>query len=193
MRQRCSRYLIRFWRAAEGVASIEFVLTFPILILFLTAAIDFGRLYADYHAISKSVRDATRYLTRVDGTATGLDIDCISETIQIGGPPGQILAKNARRLAMTGRFDGDPATDWLLGSWTANSLTQAATGIVVSVECMDNPIGTVTFGGFYEGDTMIPSIVLEAEVPFHFSLAQMFQIGPDITFTITHKMAHFGT
>jgi hypothetical protein len=129
----------------------------------------------------------------VDGTATGLDIDCISETIQIGGPPGQILPENARRLAMTGRFDGDPATDWLLGSWTANSLTQAATGIVVSVECMDNPIGTVTFGGFYEGDTMIPSIVLEAEVPFHFSLAQMFQIGPDITFTITHKMAHFGT
>ena len=193
--QRYSRYLVRFWRAAEGIASIEFVLTFPILIALLTAAIDFGRLYADYHAVSKSVRDATRYLTRVDGTATGINIDCGNQTLQIAGDPGKPLAENARRLAMTGRFDGDPATEPLIGSWTANSLTEAATGIVVSVECMDNPIGGITtLGGYYpEGTAKIPSIVVEAEVPFHFSLAQIFQIGPDITFTITHKMAHFGT
>ncbi len=194
MRRRCIRYLVRLWRAAEGIASIEFVLTFPILIVFLTVAIDFGRLYADYHAISKSVRDATRYLTRVDGTAAGLNIDCAGETLQGGSPPGSILVENARRLAMTGRYDGDPATEWLIGSWTANSLTQAATGIVVSVECLDNPDGGNTYGGFYpEGTTKIPSIVMEAEVPFRFTLAQMFQIGPDITFTIKHKMAHFGS
>ncbi len=186
-------YFARLWRAKDGIASIEFVLIFPILMLLLTLATDFGRLYYDYHAVSKSVRDATRYLTRVEGSTLGLNIDCDSETLVENTDPGKTLVENARRLAMTGRFDGNPVTEPLVASWTAASLTSAATGIVVTVECLDNPDGAVTYEGFYEFATKIPSVIMTAEVPFRFQLAQMFQIGPDITFTVRHKMAHFGT
>lgn len=183
----------RFWRARDGIASVEFVLILPILLLLLAVIIDFGRLYYDYHAVSKSVRDATRYLSRVDGSAAGLDIDCTAETLTQNTGPGKILVENARRLAMTGRFDGNTSTEPLVGSWTSTSLTELATGIEVSVEGAANPIGAVTLVGFYEGDTCIPSIIMSAEVPFRFRLGQLVAIGPDITFTITHKMAHFGT
>ena len=183
----------RLWRARDGMASVEFVLILPALLLLLAVITDFGRLYYDYHAVSKSVRDATRYLSRVEGGVAGLNIDCNNETLVATADPGKTLVENARRLAMTGRFDGDPSTEPLVGSWTAPSLTELATGIAVSVECVANPIGAVTLVGFYEGDLLIPSIIMSAEVPFTFGLSQLIAIGPNITFTITHKMAHFGT
>lgn len=183
----------RLWRAKDGIASVEFVLILPVLLLLLAVIIDFGRLYYDYHAVSKSIRDATRYLSRVDGSTAGLNIDCASGTVDESADPGKTLVENARRLAMTGRFDGNPSTEPLVSSWTSETLTELATGVAVSVECMANPMGTVTLVGFYEGDLLIPSIIMSAEVPFSFRLGQFLPIGPDITFTISHKMAHFGT
>ncbi len=183
----------RFWRARGGIASVEFVLILPVLLLLLAVIIDFGRLYYDYHAVSKSVRDATRYLSRVEGGTAGLNIDCTAGTLVANTGPGKILVENARRLAMTGRFDGNPSTEPLVDSWTSTSLTELATGIEVSVEGAANPIGGVTLVGFYDSVTCIPSIIMSAEVPFSFRLGQLIAIGPDITFTITHKMAHFGT
>lgn len=183
----------RLWRARDGVASVELVLCLPFLLLFLVVVIDFGRLYYDYHAVSKSVRDATRYLSRVDGGIAGLNINCNNETLVDNAEPGKTLVENARRLAMTGRFDGDTSTEPLVKSWTSASLTELATGIAVSVVCVANPIGAVTLVGFYEGDLLIPSIIMSAEVPFTFQLGQLVSIGPDITFTISAKMAHFGT
>ncbi len=174
------------------MAAVELVLILPVCLLLLVVIIDFGRLYYDYHAVSKSVRDATRYLSRVPGGAAGLDIDCNSQTLVENADPGKTLVENARRLAMTGRFDGNPSTEPLVSSWTAPSLTELATGIAVSVKCVANPMGAVTLVGFYEGDTLIPSIVMIAEVPFNFQLSQLISIGPVITLTISHKIAHFG-
>lgn len=175
-------------RSRDGVASVEFVIILPLLLLFLAVAIDFGRLFMDYHAISKSIRDATRYLTRVDGGPSGLNINCPSSDVDNSSDE----VENAMRLAMTGRIAGNPATEPLIASWTASTLTPQATGILVTVDCLANPDAGVTYQGFYDGQANIPSIVLTADVPFQFGLAQIINIGPAFQFTISHKMIYVG-
>jgi Flp pilus assembly protein TadG len=49
-------------RNCRGVASIEMAITLPVLLLLLTATVEIGRLLAEYDALTKSVRDAARYL-----------------------------------------------------------------------------------------------------------------------------------
>lgn len=48
-----------------GLAAIEFVLILPILLILAFTVIDFGRLLYQYDTLTKSTRDATRYLASV--------------------------------------------------------------------------------------------------------------------------------
>ncbi len=47
-----------------GLAAIEFVLVLPLLLLLAFSIIDFGRLLFQYDALTKSTRDATKYVAR---------------------------------------------------------------------------------------------------------------------------------
>jgi Flp pilus assembly protein TadG len=49
-------------RNCRGVATIEMAIVLPLLLLLLTATVEIGRLLAEYDALTKSVRDAARYL-----------------------------------------------------------------------------------------------------------------------------------
>lgn len=53
-----------YLKDTKGSAAAEFAMILPLLIIFLAAVMDFGRLMMDYHAASKSIRDASRYLSR---------------------------------------------------------------------------------------------------------------------------------
>ena len=46
----------------SGVAAIEFVLLLPLLLLIGWVSVDFGRLIFQYDALTKTTRDAARYL-----------------------------------------------------------------------------------------------------------------------------------
>ncbi|HSR01957.1 MAG TPA: TadE family protein [Methylophilaceae bacterium] len=48
-----------------GFAGIEFVIVLPILAIFIFSIIDFGRLLFQYNTLTKTARDATRYLAAV--------------------------------------------------------------------------------------------------------------------------------
>lgn len=48
-----------------GFAGIEFLLVLPVLVIFIFSIIDFGRLLFQYDTLTKTVRDATRYLAAV--------------------------------------------------------------------------------------------------------------------------------
>lgn len=48
-----------------GLAAIEFALILPMLLIMAFAVIDFGRVLFEYNTLSKSTRDATRYLASV--------------------------------------------------------------------------------------------------------------------------------
>lgn len=56
---------------ARGVATLEFVLTLPLLLLLLLATAEFGRAYIQYSQLSHAVRDAGRFLANAARTPTG--------------------------------------------------------------------------------------------------------------------------
>jgi len=161
----------------------------PLLLLLLAFVVDAGRLFADYHALGKGVRDAARYLARVEGGAGGLALDCATGTVDRGAPAVQ----DAIRLAMTGRIDGDPAADaeTLVGGWTAPELSAAATGIRISLACTDN--GANALRGLYDGAGRIPSIVVSAEVPFTLGPGRLLGLGPRLRLTRAYRTPHTGT
>lgn len=174
------------WRTERGIASVELALVLPLLAVLFGVIIDLGRLLADYHAVSKSVRSATRYLTRVDAGPGALAIDCAAQTLDADAPQ----VRDAMRLAMTGRIDGDPRGQPLVRGWTAITLTEAATGIRVRVECVDNTVAGL--GGIYRGAAAVPTVIVSATVPFTFGLARIAGLGPTTRFTIERRMAHIG-
>ena len=161
-------------RATDGIAAVEFALVLPVILVLLFGTISIGRLLNDYHIATKSVRDATRYLSRKDIT-----IDCatIDQT--------QSAVVEAKNLALTGKVDGTPATEPLIGGWTNPA------SINVVPDCHDN--STNAFRGFYDGKTNIHSVVMTASVPFNFMWGQLIGRNPVMTVTITQKMVYLGT
>lgn len=67
MRRARRRELRQLHRAEDGAATVEFTIVFFFLLLPLFVGIaEFGRALWQHQAVTKGVRDATRYLTRVE-------------------------------------------------------------------------------------------------------------------------------
>ncbi len=173
---RFTQHMERLWKARGGVAAVEFVLILPLLALMLFGTIEIGRILFDFHAASKTVRDATRYLTRIPATSLGLA--CPKVTVNNGAAE----IANAKNLALRGTID--TSKPYLLGYWTdANS-------IVVTVSCLDNSADT--YLGFYAGADWIPSITVSATVPIPLLMGGLLGLGDTLTFTVSHEEVHFG-
>ncbi len=164
-------------RACGGAAAVEFVLVLPLLLAVFALVFDGGRMLADYHAVSKSVRDAARFLARTEagsGTCAPGNLD-----------RGRANVAGAVRLVMTGRIDGDPATDNLVGGWRSEDLSEAATGVGVSLECLDKAGSALN--GLYEDAVAIPVVTVRARVPFRFGPARVLGLGPGLSLSVAHK------
>lgn len=175
MKRTCNR-VASLGRCRHGIASLEFAMILPLLAVMLFGMIDIGRLLTDYHLVSKSVRDATRYLSRMDAGSMSLTCASIDNA---SGPVTQ-----AKNLALTGRVDGDPNTDALLGYWTAPS------SITVTPSCRDNT--APTYSGFYEGVDNIPVVTVSASVSFPLLNGWVLDRGPTLSFVVTHQEIHIG-
>ncbi len=174
---RFTRHWKRLLRARGGVASVEFVLILPLLALMLFGTVEVGRLLFDFHAASKTVRDATRYLTRIDAAALGLA--CPGVTVNNAAAE----VTNAKNLALTGSID--TPKPYLLAYWTdPNSIS-------VTVSCLDNTAGII-YEGFYAGADWIPSITVSATVPIPLMNGWLLGLGDTLTFTVSHEEVHFG-
>jgi Flp pilus assembly protein TadG len=58
----------------NGVALVEFALILPFLLLLSITAVEFGRAIWEYNTLTKSVRDAARYLSiQTPGSTAGID------------------------------------------------------------------------------------------------------------------------
>ena len=175
MMNRLHRYWVRFRRARQGIASVEFVLILPLIALMLFGTIDIGRLLFDYQAVSKSVRDATRYLTRIPAATLGLTC---------AGVTGAGPIAEARNLALRGTIDTtDP---YLLAFWT-DPLT-----VKVSSSCVANTADPKTYQGFFALKDQIPSITVSATVSFPFMNGWLLGRNNILTFTIRHEEVHYG-
>ena len=76
-----------FGRDSQGAAAVEFGILLPFMVVLLAGIADLGRSIWQHHALQKGVRDAARYLSRVDAPFT----------------TAQLTA--AKNLAFRGSFD----------------------------------------------------------------------------------------
>jgi Flp pilus assembly protein TadG len=178
---RIVRWLRAAWRSQSGIAAVEFVLILPILALLLFGTIEIGRILFDYHAVSKSVRDAARYVARVteiNGVETFSDFAtcAVDQTTAVGSP-----TQNARNLALTGTANGSGG--YILNYWTDT------TTVSVSGACFDNSAGT--YQGFYAGRD-VPIVTVEATVSFPLMNGWLLGLNDFLTFKISHQEVFIG-
>ena len=173
-----------FRRNQRGIASVEFALLLPVLVLLLFGTVEIGRMVSDYHAVAKGVRDAARYLSRVDGIAC---------------PAASVTADRqteAAYMAMAGTLAA-PAdgTGYRLSYWTKPE------NVVVTVACVDNSAAGYT--GIYtdiDGNPLatIPEITVTANVPFVRLFGDLIvsgnqtDLGDVFSFRVSHSELHFG-
>ncbi len=101
-------------RDQVGAAMVEFTLLAPFLLSLALGMTEFGRFLFQYQMVVEGLRDAGRYLARLDPTVA----------------TNQTRAAN---LAVTGTIDGTGALR--VGGWTAGNITFSITNV-------DNSAGT---------------------------------------------------
>ena len=69
----------------RGVATTEFALALPMLLMIMLPILEFGRAYYQYNTIAKSVRQAARYLSV---RSPGIDVDKARNIVVYGNPAG---------------------------------------------------------------------------------------------------------
>ncbi|PCI33587.1 MAG: hypothetical protein COB54_04655 [Alphaproteobacteria bacterium] len=166
---------VKYWIGGSlknklGSAAVEFAMILPLMIIFLAVVIDFGRLMMDYHAASKSVRDASRYLTRVEVT-------CDAAGGAVNNAQDITIAKN---LALSGSINAPAVGDYLLSYWTDPST------IMITITCIEN---TGQYEGRYTSIAYIPSLTVTATVPFTLLFGVIAFSGPPLSFVTSTNMA----
>jgi len=183
--RRAKKAAKRLGRGREGIASVEFALVLPLLILMLFGTIEFGRMLVDYQVANKSVRDSIRYLSRVRD-------DAITAKCPDGGKlwpstdPADSVT-NAVNLAMTGSIAKPGPGDYLLGYWTDPKTTIE---VWVVPPCTNNLANQ--FSGAFQGITYIPRLTMEARVSFPSGIGWLLPVFDDFTITVTHNEVHIG-
>jgi len=148
------RSLAAFRAAQGGMASIEFAIIVPVLLIIMVGMIDFGRMLTDFEAVNKSVRDSARFLARAR-------MDCPAAGT---GPASSYLinasfATLAQNLALTGKTATPTTGSYLLPYWTDPA------SITMNVTCVTNG---GTYAGVFTDLAFIPKITVTANVPFSF-------------------------
>jgi Flp pilus assembly protein TadG len=131
------RSLKSFCNSRRGAALVEFSLVAPLLVFLMCGMAEFSNGLRQYHVMEKGVRDAARYVARVQ--MTGCTI-----------PAAAITA--AQNLALTGQTSGGAD---LLSGWT-----DPATITVSVANCYNNSAGT------YRGEAQMPTIQVQASAPY---------------------------
>jgi Flp pilus assembly protein TadG len=168
----------KFRSAQSGMASVEFAMVVPLLLILLVGVIDFGRLLTDYEAANKSVRDAARFLARarMDCSAAGT-----------GPASGYLInasfATLAQNLVLTGTTATPTTGSYLLPYWT-----DPAT-VTMSVTCVEN---AGTYAGVFTDLAFIPKITVTANVPFNFLFGTIAFSSASTTLIAAHTEVGVG-
>lgn len=157
------RAISSFLRDERAASLVEFSLVAPLLILLMCGMAEFANGMRQYHIMEKGVRDAARYVARVQ--MTGCTI------------PGAAIT-SAQNLALTGRTSGGSN---LLSTWTDPNTVS----VTVST-CFNNAAET------YRGRASIPIIQVQASAPYtDLGLLDIIGIGA-INLQVTHRQIWIG-
>ncbi len=126
---------------SRGIASVELAIALPVLLLLLTATVEVGRLLSEYDTLTKSVRDAARYLAA----------NAFQGTTGVVNITAQVQSATAN-LVVTGNVNGTGAS-LLPGLVSANvAVTNLGGGYVsVSASYTYQPILGATLPAFGNG------------------------------------------
>jgi Flp pilus assembly protein TadG len=132
---------VRRPRDCRGIASVELAIALPVLLLLLTATVEVGRLLSEYDTLTKSVRNAARYLAAnaLQGT-TGV--------VNITAP----VQSATRNLVVTGNVTGTGGA--LLPGLVSGNVTVTNLGagyVVVSASYTYQPVLGATLPTFGNG------------------------------------------
>jgi Flp pilus assembly protein TadG len=107
----------RFPDAAQqrGTAIVEFTISLPVLLFLMLATAEFGRILSEYNTLTKSVRDAARYLASNAAQGT-TGIVNITSTVQT----------QTTNLVVTGNINGSGSA--LLPGLSASNVTVSDAG-----------------------------------------------------------------
>ncbi len=179
--------------AVSGTAAVEFALfLFFILMPFLFGIFEIGRALQQHHVVTKSVRDAARYVARIkDDTdpanlikfkATNpIEVGCAAVGVLApGGPSSPTAAGFAKDLAMYGVFNPGLGDTPLMAAWNL-----ADNPAAYQTVCITGPVAVNT------GTLTVDVVTVTAVVPFEDILLRAFGLGP-ITFDVSHQERYIG-
>ena len=129
-------------RSEAGNSATEFALIMPMLAVLLFGFYEIGRLIWSYSIVASSVRDASRFASR-------LSMNC-------GGFVDGADVARVQRLTRTGTVDtgGTP----LVKNWTSDA------SVTVAIDCVDN--SAATYAGRYDTMPQIPRVTVIAVAPY---------------------------
>lgn len=171
--------IARFLECRSGAAAVEFGICMLLLVVLALGTMEVGRLFYHQHIITKGVRDAARYLSRVP-------MDCVNDSgFAFTTEP---FRTNARNLVLTGSLDG--TAPFLSRDYDDPNAPDPE--IDLDVTCIDNTAGD------YYGPEYIPVVRVTAEVQFGEILLDTIRAlagngSPDpLTFSISHQEVSVG-
>jgi Flp pilus assembly protein TadG len=194
--ERISRLFSKLIRCRKGAAAVEFGIVVAILFIpLIGGSIELGRGIHHYQVVTKSMRDATRFMSRLpksaipdtlDGGAGGTGACSNTENTGVAG--------QAKNLAMYGNIAGTGTA--FLPYWTApaNLATIDMCGPVAlgtaGITCGGNAIaGTVTVDG---EDLDVEIVCLTTTVTYDdIGFLSALGLGP-ITYTVAHQQRWIG-
>lgn len=151
----------------DGAAGVEFALLLPLLLVLTFGITEVGRLLLDYHAIEKSVRGATRYLTRVADPAAATEV--------------------AKAKSIVLRGSTDTTTPLLLSYFTGTSTTPSApNSIIVEKRAINNAAGD------FRGETTLYAVEVTAIVPFNSVLMSLLGMPDNMPLSVHHEQRFIG-
>jgi len=131
----------------KGVALVEFALILPFLLLLSMTAVEFGRAVWEYNTLTKSVRDAARYLSiQTPGSAAEIDR---ARNLMVYGNRSGTGSPLAIGLSLTNVPAATCCTWQTAGSAPViNTVTVRITGFTFNsmfATVFGQPFGTITF------------------------------------------------
>jgi hypothetical protein len=153
----------RFWKKEDGAALVEAMVVLPFFMVLALGILEFGNLLYQYHHIVSGVRDAARYLARVQDPTSA--------------------ESTAKQIAVTGETSGgDKRVSW----WNTSDITVSYTNIA-------NPIDPGTGERPYRDDSTVTIIRVTANVSYPgIGFLDLLGLGSPLDISISHEQRHIG-
>ena len=166
LQRRFSAIAQRLAACRRGVAMFEFAITLPILLIIVAGGWELARGLWLYEALNKGVRDASRYVARLDDPTSALSLEL------------------AKRLVLTGDINVGPGSQ-------PPRFDHTKVSVVIGIDTYANDSGQIyrSPGG---GTEPIQVVQVVAEFDYEAPLLSFMNIANPITLTVAHQERYIG-